>query len=108
MHFFLFPDIYLIFLFITLSAPLPFIFRVSFFRLGTVKPAARVAGGALDAGVEQPVQWAAAGVCFSAGPMELGSAGLALSCLQTNRKSTALGWARCHLLMEALGPWFLE
>lgn len=67
------------------------VFCISFSHLGTVKPAARVAGEALYAYVKQPAQWETAGMCFGAGLMELGSAGLARSCLQMNRKRMALG-----------------
>lgn len=79
------------FSFLSPFPPPSFIFCMSFSHLGTVKRAAGVAGEALNAYVKQPVQWGAAGLCFGAGLVGLGSAGLALGWLQMNRKSTALG-----------------
>lgn len=68
-----------------------FIFCISFPPLGAVKSAAQMAGEALDVSVEYPAWWETAGTYFGVGLVELGSTGLALSCLWVNRKSTASG-----------------
>lgn len=90
MHFLLFSGAYLVFTFYHLF-PFLFHFLYSFSPIGTVKSAAQVAGEPLDVSVEYPSWWETAGLYFSVGLVELGSTGLALSCLWLNRKSTASG-----------------
>lgn len=45
-----------------------------------------MAGEALDVSVEHPARWETAGTYFGVGLVELGSTGLALSCLWLNEE----------------------